>query len=231
VFLSVPPAPHIPALFPTVTQTFNVTQWGANIRALPSPSLGVVESIEFKKAIQSKQHEYLLVRVHHPDSARRAVFIIHRCPSSVWRPMPSQSTSFPPVTSDMVTISPDGDEEKLVVDQHGMCETLGTLTFPVLRPSVLDLSTLLEVINSHKPFYTVEECKCYWYTGAIFDIMKLEFQARETYSPLATLTRASYKGYVVKSEHATPTLRGEFTSKKELYTRRAAEAVVSSCRF
>jgi hypothetical protein len=41
-----------------------------------------VESIELRKAVESKQHEYLLVCVRHPNSARLAVFIVDQCPSS-----------------------------------------------------------------------------------------------------------------------------------------------------
>ena len=63
-------------------------------------------------------------------------------------------------------ISPDGDESKISDGQHGPSETLCTLTFPVLHPTVLDLSTLLEVVNSHAPLYTLEEYQCYWYAGA-----------------------------------------------------------------
>ena len=92
---------------------------------------------------------------------------------SIRRLMPSQSISSGscspsslPAALDTVTISPDGDESKISDGQHGPSETLCTLTFPVLHPTVLDLSTLLEVVNSHAPLYTLEEYQCYWYAGA-----------------------------------------------------------------
>jgi hypothetical protein len=193
----------------------HVKDWSADIRALPDAVLCIVESIELKKAIESKQHEYLLVRVRHPNSARFAVFIVDRCPSSKvsirWL-MPSQSIpsgssspSSPPAASDTVTISPDGDESKITVDQHGPSETLSTLTFPILHPTVLDLSTLLEVINSHAPFYTVDEYQCYWYAGAAYEVIKLEFNATETVNTSTKLEHACYKGYLLKKEDTTPT--------------------------
>src|ERR1700691_916176 len=58
--------------------------------------LYMVDSIKFKKSIGSKQHEYILVRVCHPDSTRFAMFIVDRCPSSkisVQQLMSSQSQS------------------------------------------------------------------------------------------------------------------------------------------
>src|SRR6202011_4469700 len=81
-------------LFPTIIQRSHVKDWGVSIRALPNASLCVVDSIELKKSIESKQHEYILVRVRHPDSTRFAIFIVDRCPSSkisIRRLMPSQS--------------------------------------------------------------------------------------------------------------------------------------------
>src|ERR1700732_774201 len=96
IFMSDPPAPHIPPLFPTIIQRSHVKDWGVSIRALPNASLCVVDSIELKKSIESKQHEYILVRVRHPDSTRFAIFIVDRCPSSkisIRRLMPSGSCS------------------------------------------------------------------------------------------------------------------------------------------
>jgi hypothetical protein len=84
IFVSVQPAPHIP-LFPTIILRSHVKDWSADIRALPDAVLCIVESIQLKKAIESKQHEYLLVRVRHPNSARFAIFIVDRCPSSKYR--------------------------------------------------------------------------------------------------------------------------------------------------
>jgi len=118
---------------------------------------------------------------------------------------------------DTVTISPDGDESKITVDQHGPAEMLKTLTFPVLHPTVLDLSTLFEVVNSHAPFYTIDEYQCYWYAGATFEVIKLEFNATETLNPLTKLQRASYKGYLLKKEDKTPTLQKEFITRRDLY--------------
>ena len=249
-FMSVPPAPHIPALFPTIILRSHVKDWSANIRALPDASLCIVESIELKKAIESKQHEYLLVRVRHPNSTRFAIFIVDRCPSSkisIRRLISSQSkySEFsspysPPAALDTVAISPDGDESKLTVDQHGPAETLSTLTFPILHPTVLDLSTLLEVVNSHAPFYTVDEYQCYWYAGAAFEVIMLEFNATETVNTSTKLERASYKGYPLKKEDTTPTLRKEFTARRDLYAkeredqqtaRDAPLVAVCSCHF
>jgi hypothetical protein len=227
--MSDPPAPHIPPLFPTITQRSHVKDWGVSIRALPDASLCMVDSIELKKSIGSKQHEYILVRVRHPDSTRFAIFIVDRCPSSkisIRRLMPSQSItsgscspSSPPAASDTVTISPDGDESKITAGQHGPCETLSTLTFPVLHPTVLDFSTLLEVVNSHAPFYTVEEYQCYWYAGATFEVIKLEYNATETVNTSTKLKRASCKGYPLKKEDTTPALKKEFTARKCLYAK------------
>ena len=231
--MSDPPAPHIPPLFPTIIQRSHVKDWGVSIRALPNASLCVVDSIELKKSIESKQHEYILVRVRHPDSTRFAIFIVDRCPSSkisIRRLMPSQSMpsgscspSSPPAASDTVTISPDGDESKITVGQHGPCETLSTLTFPVLHPTVLDFSTLLEVVNSHAPFYTVDEFQCYWYAGATFEVIKREYNATETVNSSTKLERASCKGYPLKKEDTTPMLRKEFAARKDLYVKECEE--------
>jgi hypothetical protein len=100
-----------------------------------------------------------------------------------------------------VTISPHGDESKITVGQHGLSQTLSTLTFPVLHPTILDFSTLLEVINSHAPFYTIEEYQCYCYAGAAYDVIKLEFNAAML-SPAADWT-------LNISRHLS-NLRGEF---------------------
>jgi hypothetical protein len=75
IFMEVPAAPHIPALFLIVIKRFHVTDWSALIRALPDADLCMVKSIELKKARQSKQHEYLLIRACHPNSLRPTVFI------------------------------------------------------------------------------------------------------------------------------------------------------------
>jgi hypothetical protein len=120
---------------------------------------------------------------------------------------------------DTVTISPDGDESKITVDQHGQSETLSTLTFPIIHPTVLDFSTLLEVVNSHAPFYTVDEYQCYWYAGATFKVIKLEYNATETVNTSTKLERASCKGYPLKKEDTTPALRKEFTARKDLYAK------------
>jgi hypothetical protein len=229
-FMSIPPAPHIPALFPTVIQRSHIVDWSASIRALPDALLCLVESIEFMKSTQSMQHEYLLIRVRHPRSARLAVFMVDRCPSSklpIGRLIPSQSggsSSPPPVASDNVTISAGDDERKITVDKHGTSEILSTLTFPSLRPSVLDLSTLLEVVNSHAPFYTLDEYQCYWFAGATFDVIKLEFEATETRNTTGKLERASFRGYSLKKEDTTPALRKEFTAKNALYASQRKES-------
>jgi hypothetical protein len=227
--MSVPQAPHIPALFPTMILRSHVKDWSADVRALPDAVLCIVESIELRKAVESKQHEYLIIRVRHPNSARLAVFIFDRCPSSkvsIRRLIPSQSIpsgscspSSPPAASDTVTISPDGDESKITVGQHGPSETLSTLTFPVLHPTILDLSTLFEVINSHAPFYTIEEYQCYWYAGAAYEVIKLEFNATETVNALTKLKHASYKGYPLKKEDTTPALQKEFIARRNLYAK------------
>jgi len=204
-------APPVPALFPTAINIIHVADWSADIRASPDASPCYVESIDFKKAIRPNHHEYLLIRVRHPGFALCAVLIVDRCPTSIWR-LPS-----PPVAPDIVTISPDGDEHKIAV--HGPCETLSTLTFPIIHPSVLDLCALLAVLNPHNPFHAVGDYKCYWYAGVLFDIMKLEFQAMETFNPLASLTRANYKGYFATREHTTQALRNKFAAKSGLYAR------------
>jgi hypothetical protein len=205
------PAPRIPALFPTAISILHVADWSADICASPDAFLYYVESIDFKKAIRPNHHEYILIRIRHPGFALGAVLIVDRCPTSIWR-LPS-----PSIAPDIVTISPGGDEHKIAV--HGPCETLSTLTFPIIHPSVLDLCALLAVLNPHDPFYAVGDYKCYWYAGVLFDIMKLEFQATETFNPLATLTRAHYKGYFATREHTTQALRNKFAAKSGLYAR------------
>jgi hypothetical protein len=139
-----------------------------------------------------------------------------------------------------VTISPDGEESKITADQHGPSETLSTLTFPTLQPTVLDFSTLLEVVNSHAPFYTVDEYQCYWYAGSTFEVIKLKYNATETINTSTKLEHTRCKGYLLKKEDTTPALQKEFTVKKNLYVKeredrqRAREApllVVGSFRF
>jgi hypothetical protein len=128
--------------------------------------------------------------------------------------------SLSPTTAlDTVTISPDGDESKITVDQHGRAEMLKTLTFPILHPTVLDLSTLFEVVNSHAPSYTIDEYQCYWYAGATFEVIKLEFNATKTLNPLTKLQRASYKGYLLKKEDKTLTLQKDFITRRDLYAK------------
>jgi hypothetical protein len=248
IFMEVPAAPHIPALFPIVIERFHVTDWSALIRALPDADLCMVKSIELMKACQSKQHEYLLIRACHPNSLRPAIFIADRCPSTKvtirsFVPSQSQPSEYsspfsPPVASDTVTISPDADEWSITVKQHGPSETLSTLTFSVTRPSVLDLATLFEVVNTHAPYYT-GEYQCYWYSGETFDIMKLEFGANETHNALAKLERSSYKGFSVGTKDSTAILQAEFRERRKIYAsereaqRNAREApiiAVSGCK-
>ena len=131
----------------------------------------------------------------------------------------SSSPSSLPSASDTVTISPDGDEVKITAGQHGCSEMLCSLTFPVLHPTVLDLSMLLKVINAHAPFYTPEEYQCYWYAGAGYKVMKLKFNATETVNTLTKLVHARYKGYPLNKEDNTPALQREFILRRNLYVK------------
>jgi hypothetical protein len=63
--MSIPQAPYISALFPTIIQRSHVQDRRAKICAFSNAAFCIVQSIDFKKAVRIKQHGYLLVQVHH----------------------------------------------------------------------------------------------------------------------------------------------------------------------
>ena len=122
---------------------------------------------------ESNWVEYLLVRVHHPNSASFAIFILDRCPSSkvsIRRLMPSQSISSgscspssPTAALYSVTLSLDGDESKITVDQPGPAETLSTLT------------------------RAVQDYDLYWICIDYFKIIQLQYASNRILSTMITV--------------------------------------------
>jgi hypothetical protein len=86
----------------------------------------------------------------------------------------------------------------------------------------------------------MDEYQYYWYAGATFNVIKLEFGATKTCNISAKLECAGYNGYSVEKEDTTPAIRNEFKAKNAPYVQereekqRAREApmvAVSSGRF
>jgi hypothetical protein len=89
---------------------------------------------------------------------------------------------------------------------------------------------LLEVVNSHALFYTVEEYQCYWYVDVMFEIIKFQYNATETVNNSTKLECARCD--------TPPALQKEFTARKVLYAKehedkkRACDApLVAVCRI
>jgi hypothetical protein len=144
--------------------------------------------IEYHKCSDRVGHELLVFHFTHWDTSFSAVGVV-----CVDRTINQENTSArqsglicPSLSDDTVAhdtasiVGSPHDAEAYIKEKYGASNVLCTMQFPSSsRPSTLQVSTILALVNEHSIFYTLYQHQCYWYADTVWRSLKRLFLGNE----------------------------------------------------
>jgi len=150
---------------------YGIQSWARRINLSEAQKCWVM-AIDHRKAIGSKEHEFLFITLWYPPHfnthmiAERCV-ILGSASSSVLA-MPSSSPLTP--ASDTIRFS-DGP--------YSDSYSLGCWTFTDRYPSVVDLCAVMYAVSKEAPYYVAYDKQCFWFAGTVYGVLTKEYYGTE----------------------------------------------------
>ncbi|KAG2063207.1 hypothetical protein BDR04DRAFT_1111755 [Suillus decipiens] len=201
-------------VFTRFNSKYDVEDWRRIVSASELSSQCQLEQVVHCKCTKNKEHEFLLFHFHHPiQQDAEAILVSDRIsdpegninnnngsPASrrtgirssrmvlPYCPIPPHDSIF--ATPYSVTRIPT-----YLSRTYGKFNYLTELHFTSVRPSALQLSVLLSVINKHLPVYDLYQYQCYWYAHTVWEALKRLFP--DCFETEESAARSSCLGFTI----------------------------------